>query len=92
MRSRPIGSAVERFTRRTPPIAGYRTERRLRRARDDIRQQRIEHVHGGGEQDALVGATSLPAEDLGGQWARGLPALHAYSLEYTLRSAAVSVN
>jgi hypothetical protein len=31
--SRPIGSAVEGFTRRTPPVMGYRTERRLRRAR-----------------------------------------------------------
>jgi hypothetical protein len=30
---RPIGSAVEGFTRRTPPVMGYRTERRLRRAR-----------------------------------------------------------
>jgi hypothetical protein len=31
--SRPIRSAVEGFTRRTPPVMGYRTERRLRRAR-----------------------------------------------------------
>ena len=28
-----MGSAVEGFTRRTPPVMGYRTERRLRRAR-----------------------------------------------------------
>ena len=28
-----MGSAVEGFTRRTPPVEGYRTERRLRRAR-----------------------------------------------------------
>jgi len=33
MFSRPIRSAVEGFTRRTPPVMGYRTERRLRRAR-----------------------------------------------------------
>ena len=33
LHSRPIGSAVEGFTRRTPPVEGYRTERRLRRAR-----------------------------------------------------------
>jgi len=25
----------------------------------------IEHVHGGGEQDALVGTAGLPGEDLG---------------------------
>jgi hypothetical protein len=29
---RPIGSAVEGFTRRTPPVVGYGTERHLRRA------------------------------------------------------------
>jgi hypothetical protein len=28
-----MGSAVEGFTRRTPPVMGYLTERRLRRAR-----------------------------------------------------------
>jgi hypothetical protein len=28
---RPVGSAVEGFARRTPPVMGYRTERRLRR-------------------------------------------------------------
>jgi len=38
--SRPIGSAVEGFTRRTPPVMGYRTERRLRRAR-------VQEVDGG---------------------------------------------
>ena len=27
-----MGSAVEGFTRRTPPVMGYLTERRLRRA------------------------------------------------------------
>ena len=31
---RPAGSAVEGFARRTPPVMGYRTERRLRRPAD----------------------------------------------------------
>ena len=30
----PVGSAVEGFARRTPPVMGYRTERRLRRPAD----------------------------------------------------------
>jgi hypothetical protein len=34
--SRPMGSAVEGFTRRTPPVEGYRTEQRLRRTRRSV--------------------------------------------------------
>jgi hypothetical protein len=47
---RPVGSAVEGFTRRTPPVEGYRTERRLRRARPvpDGTGPDIQEAGGGG--------------------------------------------